>query len=234
MNTLRVHRLGERPYLPVWRAMRLHAAERGPHTPDQLWCVQHPPVYTQGRNGGAEHLLDPGSVPVIAIDRGGQVTWHGPGQLVVYTLLDLRRRGLGVRALVERLEQAVIDALGEWGIVAGRREGAPGVYTGDAKIAALGLRVRHGVSIHGLALNVDPALSAFGRIHPCGYAGLATTSVAAEGGPANPERVRRVLLRALAVQLATGGQETPSACEEVPTLPPELLRCLARPLAPAA
>ncbi|WP_038046592.1 lipoyl(octanoyl) transferase LipB [Thioalkalivibrio sp. ALJ24] len=234
MSRVRICQLGEQPYLPVWRAMRLHASERGPDTPDQLWCVRHPPVFTQGRNGRAEHLLDPGAVPVVGIDRGGQVTWHGPGQLVVYTLLDLPRRGLGVRALVERLEQAVIDTLAHWDIAAARRSGAPGVYVGDAKIAALGLRVRRGISIHGLALNVDPALSAFGRIHPCGYAGLATTSVAAEGGPRDPEVVRRALLRALLARLAVDRDAPPPVGEPAAELPQELIRCLARPLATPA
>ncbi|EHQ51528.1 lipoate-protein ligase B [Ectothiorhodospira sp. PHS-1] len=150
-------------------------------TTDELWQVEHPPVFTLGLNGKSEHILDAGDIPVIPVDRGGQVTYHGPGQVVIYTLLDLRRSGLGVRALVTALESAVIDYLATQGITARARPDAPGVYVDGAKIAALGLRVRRGGSYHGLAFNLDPDLSAFDRINPCGYRGLATTSLAALG-----------------------------------------------------
>lgn len=220
-----VRDLGLQPYVPVWQAMQLHGRERVPGTPDALWCVEHPPVFTQGRNGRAEHLLDPGAVPVIAIDRGGQITYHGPGQLVVYTLLDLRRLGVGVRRLVECLEQAIIDTLAAWRIEAERRANAPGVYVGAAKIAALGLRVRHGRSIHGLALNVSPDLAPFARINPCGYAGLPTTSMQALlGGAVTPGRVREALLANLAAQLFP--RPGPSLRHET-GLPSELVRTLA-------
>ncbi|MBS3799587.1 MAG: lipoyl(octanoyl) transferase LipB [Thioalkalivibrio sp.] len=220
-----VRDLGLQPYVPVWRAMQLHAREQGRGTPDALWCVEHPPVFTQGRNGRAEHLLNPGAVPVIAIDRGGQVTYHGPGQLMIYTLLDLRGLGVGVRRLVECLEQAIIDTLAAWRIGAGRRTNAPGVYVGAAKIAALGLRVRHGRSIHGLALNVAPDLAPFARINPCGYAGLATTSMQSLlAEPVAVDRVRDVLLTNLATQLFP--DRVPPYLYE-PALPAELVRVLA-------
>ncbi|MGM0553148.1 MAG: lipoyl(octanoyl) transferase LipB [Pseudomonadota bacterium] len=202
---VRVHHLGYQAYVPVWQAMQLHARERRADDSDALWFVEHPPVFTQGRNGRAEHLLNPGSIPVVAIDRGGQVTYHGPGQLVLYTLLDLQRLGIGVRRLVWLLEQALIDTLGAWGIAAQRRDGAPGVYADGAKIAALGLRVRRGIVIHGLALNVAPRLAPFSCINPCGYAGLATTSMQVLlGGSVAMERVREVLLGQLAAGLFVG------------------------------
>jgi len=231
VTPVRLRDLGRQPYVPVWQAMQCHAAERLAQAPDELWCVEHPPVYTQGRNGRPEHILDPGRTPVIAIDRGGQVTFHGPGQLVVYTLLDLPRRGIGVRRLVESLEQAIIDSLAGFGIAAERRENAPGVYVAGAKIAALGLRIRHGRSIHGLALNVDPRLDAFRRMNPCGYPGLATTSIRALAGPVAMERVRAVLTRELARQLSADG---PAALRPVAELPPELVRTLALGRVPTA
>ncbi len=218
-----VHHLGQQRFVPVWQAMQLHARERAAGAADALWCVEHAPVFTQGRNGHAEHLLDAGAIPVVAIDRGGQITYHGPGQLVVYTLLDLPRLGVGVRRLVWLLEQALIETLRVWDISAQRREGAPGVYAGEAKIAALGLRVRRGGTIHGLALNVAPRLAPFSRINPCGYAGLPTTSMQAlAGGPVAMERVREVLLGRLAGQLFSG-----ASLRHVPALPDELVRVLA-------
>lgn len=223
--------LGRQPYVPVWLAMQCHARERQAQAADELWCVEHPPVYTQGRNGRPEHVLDPGSIPVVAIDRGGQVTYHGPGQLVVYTLLDLPRLGIGVRRLVESLEQAIIDTLAGFGIVAQRRANAPGVYVAGAKIAALGLRIRHGRSIHGLALNVDPRLDAFSRMNPCGYPGLETTSVRALAGPVTLASVRAALTRELARQLFADG---PAALQPVAELPPELVRTLALGRCPVA
>lgn len=167
-----VEHLGRRQYENVWGAMRKFTDRRGPETPDELWVVEHPPVFTLGQAGRREHLLNPGDIPVLQVDRGGQVTYHGPGQVVVYLLLDLRRRGYGVRELVHRMERAVIDLLAEERVAAETRPGAPGVYVDGAKIAALGLRVRRGCTYHGLALNVDMDLEPFDRINPCGYQGL--------------------------------------------------------------
>jgi len=155
--------------------MQRFTEERGADTPDELWLVEHPPVFTVGLNGKPEHLLAPGDIDVVKVDRGGQVTYHGPGQIVLYLLIDLRRRGLGVRALVSLMEQAVIELLAGYGIQSVARQDAPGVYVDGAKIASLGLRVRRGCSYHGLALNVDLDLAPFQRINPCGYPGLAVT-----------------------------------------------------------
>ena len=155
--------------------MQAFTAARTPDTPDEFWVLEHPPVYTQGQAGKPEHLLHATDIPVIRIDRGGQITYHGPGQLVIYTLVDLRRRGYGIRELVQRMEQAVIDMLAGHGVVGERISGAPGVYVGGAKIAALGLRVKHGCTYHGLALNVDMDLAPFSAINPCGLPGLAVT-----------------------------------------------------------
>jgi lipoyl(octanoyl) transferase len=164
-------------YMPTWRAMQAFTGERGPETPDELWLLQHPPVYTLGLAGKPEHLLEPSEIPVVKIDRGGQITYHGPGQAVIYLLIDLHRRKLMVRQMVRLLEQALIDVLAGWGITAERRDGAPGVYVGEAKIAALGLKISRGCSYHGLALNVDMDLSPFERINPCGYEGLVCTQL---------------------------------------------------------
>ncbi|MEE4331526.1 MAG: lipoyl(octanoyl) transferase LipB [Wenzhouxiangella sp.] len=170
--------LGRQPYRPVWQAMREFTDRRDKETPDELWLVEHEPVYTQGLAGKAEHLLAPGDIPVVATDRGGQVTYHGPGQVVAYPLIDIQRRELGVRCLVDRMEQAVIDLLAADGLQAERRTGAPGVYIGEAKIASIGLKVRHGRTYHGLALNVSMDLAPFGGINPCGFSGLAMTRYA--------------------------------------------------------
>jgi lipoyl(octanoyl) transferase len=170
-----VRALGRAEYEPVWRAMQDFTKARGPDTPDELWFVEHPPVYTLGLAAKPEHILDAGATPVVRIDRGGQVTWHGPGQLLAYPLMDLRRAGYGVRELVRRLEQSVIDLCAGYGIAAHRREGMPGVYVAGAKIAAVGLRVSRGCTYHGIALNVDAELAAFGGINPCGYPGLEAT-----------------------------------------------------------
>lgn len=172
-QALAIRRLGRVEYEPTWRAMQAFTAARTVETPDEFWVLEHPPVYTQGQAGKPEHLLRETDIPVIRIDRGGQITYHGPGQLVIYTLVDLRRRGYGVRELVQRMEQAVIDMLGAKGILGERISGAPGVYVDGAKIAALGLRVKHGCTYHGLALNVDMDLAPFSAINPCGLAGLA-------------------------------------------------------------
>ena len=175
MGELELHRLGYRAYEPVWQAMRTLTDTRDERTPDQLWLVEHHPVFTQGQAGKPEHLLMPGDIPVVQTDRGGQVTYHGPGQVVLYPLLDVRRARLGVRDLVSALENAVIAVLAELDVVARARPDAPGVYVGQAKIASLGLRIRRGASFHGVALNVDGDLSPFDRINPCGYAGMAMT-----------------------------------------------------------
>jgi len=174
---LLVRRLGLRDYEPTWRSMQSFTERRAPDTADELWLIEHPPVYTLGQAGRPEHLLDPGDIPIIATDRGGQVTYHGPGQLVAYILLDLHRTGLGVKHLVHLLEQSVVALLAGYGIDSSTRPGAPGVYVDDAKIAALGLRVRRGCSFHGLALNVDVDLEPFSRINPCGYPGLKVTRI---------------------------------------------------------
>ncbi len=174
---VRVRRLGATDYIETWDAMKAFTAGRDAATADELWVTEHPSVFTQGLNGRAEHLLAPGDIPVVQIDRGGQVTYHGPGQLVLYCLLDLPRLGLGVKGLVGSIERAIVEWLAGYGIAARTRSGAPGVYVGGAKIAALGLRVRKGCCYHGLSLNVDMDLEPFGRINPCGYAGLAVTQL---------------------------------------------------------
>ncbi len=173
-----VRRLGLVPYEPTWRAMQRFTDERTPDTPDEIWLLEHPPVFTLGMNADPAHVLVAGDTEVVRIDRGGQVTYHGPGQLVVYPLLDLRRAGLGVRDLVSALERAVIDYAAELGIAAECRREAPGVYVGGCKLASVGIRVRRGSSYHGIALNVRNDLEPFGRINPCGYAGLEMTRLA--------------------------------------------------------
>ena len=199
---LRVRDLGRVAYAPVWEAMQAFTDARDADTPDELWLVEHDPVFTLGQAGKAEHVLVPGDIPVLKVDRGGQVTYHGPGQLVAYPLLDLRRLGLGVREYVCRIEQAIIDTLAGWGIHAQRRAGAPGVYVDSgAKIAALGIRVRHGRSFHGLAFNIAMDLEPFRRINPCGYAGLDVTSVVDCGGPASLHAAQAPLVAALAAHL---------------------------------
>jgi lipoyl(octanoyl) transferase len=194
-----IRSLGVAEYVPVWRAMQSFTAARGAGTPDELWLVEHPPVYTLGLNGKAQHLprTDNG-IPVISVDRGGQITYHGPGQIVVYTLLDLRRRGLGVRALVRKLENAVIELLADYGLEANGSVDAPGVYVAGAKVAALGLRVRNGCCFHGLSLNVDMDLSPFRSIDPCGYPGLQVTQLHDLGIDERTETVADKLLAKLA------------------------------------
>ncbi len=201
-----VRRLGRQPYEPVWRAMQAFTDTRGPETSDELWVLEHDPVFTLGQAGKWEHVLLPGEIPVVPVDRGGQVTYHGPGQIVAYPLFDLRRLKIGVRELVNRIEQAIIDTLGEWNIVAVRRDGAPGVYVGDAKVAALGLRVRRGCSFHGLAFNVNMDLEPFHRINPCGYQGLAVTQMLDLGGPGSLTQVEDVLIGELARQFGLAVQ----------------------------
>jgi lipoyl(octanoyl) transferase len=170
--------LGLVPYEPTWRAMQRFTDDRDPSTPDEIWTVEHPPVFTLGLNASREHLLSPGDIPVVQIDRGGQVTYHGPGQLVIYPLIDLRRQALGVRQLVVALENAIIAYVGELGVAASGSRDAPGVYVDGAKLASIGLRIRRGASYHGLALNVSLDLQPFERINVCGHRGLAVTRLA--------------------------------------------------------
>jgi lipoyl(octanoyl) transferase len=178
-----IRRLGLVEYEPTWRAMQRFTEERSERTPDEIWFLEHPPVFTLGMNAKREHVLAPGDIPVVQIDRGGQVTYHGPGQLVVYPLIDLRRAKLGVRDLVTALERAVIDYTATFGVVAECRRNAPGVYVEGRKLASVGIRVRRGASFHGLAMNVNLDLEPFTRINPCGYQGLEMTQLAALGGP---------------------------------------------------
>jgi lipoyl(octanoyl) transferase len=197
-------RLGLVDYAPTLERMQAYTAQRGPDSDDEIWLLEHPPVFTQGISGRAEHVLAPGDIPVLQVDRGGQVTYHGPGQWVAYLLVDLRRRGLGVRALVDRIEAAMVATLASFHIDAAANPEAPGVYVDGAKIASLGLRVSRGCSYHGLALNVRPELEHFQRIDPCGYRGLEVTSMAALLGERAPDMaaVADVLLEALQRQLA--------------------------------
>ncbi|MGY4876377.1 lipoyl(octanoyl) transferase LipB [Vreelandella aquamarina] len=201
-----LYQLGRRPYLPVWEDMRTLTDTRGDQTPDQFWLVEHEPVFTQGRAGKPEHLLMPGDIPVVHTDRGGQVTYHGPGQVVLYPLLDVRRAGLGVRDLVTALENSVIDVLERYEVSARARPDAPGVYVmtavGEQKIASLGLRIRRGGSFHGVALNVDGDLSPFERINPCGYEGMQMTRLAdLTDQPVNVDSIGEQLAQALATRL---------------------------------
>ena len=196
-----VRRLGRVEYEPAWRAMQAFTDARDADTADELWFLEHEPVFTQGLNGKAEHVLAPGDIPVVAIDRGGQVTFHGPGQLVMYALLDLGRLRIGVRDLVVALENGVIALAARHGIAAAGRRAAPGVYVGERKLASIGLRVRRGCSYHGLALNVDMDLEPFTRINPCGMAGLAMTQLVAEGAQAGVEDTALALAPLACAQL---------------------------------
>lgn len=186
--------LGRAEYLPTWQAMQRYTDTRGPDADDELWCLEHPPVYTLGLNADPSHVLAAGDVPVVRIDRGGQVTYHGPGQLVVYPLVNLRRRGLGVRGLVTALEDALVALAAEGGIRAEGRADARGVYVEGRKLASIGLRIRRGASYHGLALNVAMDLTPFGRINPCGYAGLEVVDLARLGLRLTPEAAARRLV----------------------------------------
>jgi lipoyl(octanoyl) transferase len=199
---LQVRALGLRDYLETWQAMQRFTEDRNAATADELWWLEHPPVYTLGRAGLPSHLLDPGDTPVIHCDRGGQVTWHGPGQLVIYLLLDLGRRNLGVKALVRRMEEAVIALLADAGLTAEVQDGAPGVYVAGRKIASLGLRVRRHCTYHGLSLNVNNDLAPFARINPCGYPGLEVTSLAQLGIPWDPQQAAPALIEQLQGRLS--------------------------------
>jgi lipoyl(octanoyl) transferase len=199
-QVLRVRRLGLAEYEPVWHDMQDFTDRRGDQTGDELWLVQHPPVFTQGQAGKAEHVLAPGDIPVIQVDRGGQVTYHGPGQIVAYPLVDIRRKGLGVREFVHRIEEAIIRVLARYQVRGERVEGAPGIYVAGDKVASLGLRVRRGRSFHGLAFNIDMDLEPFQRINPCGYAGLQVTQLA-DLADVRLEEVEQQLMQSLAGQL---------------------------------
>jgi lipoyl(octanoyl) transferase len=192
-----VRRLGRVAFEPTWQTMRFFNQARGPDTPDEIWLLEHEPVFTLGLAGRHEHVLDAGDIPVVHCDRGGQVTYHGPGQLVAYVLFDLRRMHMGVKDLVRRLEQASIDLLAQYRIHGERREGMPGVYVDGAKIGAVGLRIANGCSYHGLSLNVDLDLAAFARIDPCGYPGLASTRLADHGVRDSIDAVQQKLLDTL-------------------------------------
>ncbi|HEV8694133.1 MAG TPA: lipoyl(octanoyl) transferase LipB [Lysobacter sp.] len=201
--------LGRQPYEPVWRAMQAFTDARDETTTDELWLVEHDPVFTLGQAGKDEHVLMPGDIPVIHVDRGGQVTYHGPGQIVLYPLLDLRRLKVGVREYVDKIEQAVIDTLAEWNIEGARRDGAPGIYVNGAKVMALGIRVRRGCTFHGLAFNIAMDLEPFNRINPCGYAGLQVTSMLDLGGPSGLDAVKPVLIEQIARQFGLAVSAAP-------------------------
>ncbi|MFN4291195.1 MAG: lipoyl(octanoyl) transferase LipB [Permianibacter sp.] len=205
-DTVLLRQLGRQTYEPIWQAMKTFTDARDEHSYDEIWLVEHEPVFTQGQAGKAEHVLAPGDIPVVQVDRGGQVTYHGPGQQVVYFLLDLRRKKLGVRELVTALENAVVDTCAHYGVPAAPRADAPGVYlTGGpntaAKICSIGLRVRHGCTFHGIAFNIHMDLEPFFRINPCGYQGLQMTTLANEGGPEQLATVEPVLIKALLERL---------------------------------
>ena len=205
LDGLRVREHGIADYESVWHAMQEFTHRRPSNCPDELWVVEHHPVFTLGQAGDRAHVLDPGLIPIVFSDRGGQVTYHGPGQIVVYALVDLRRRGLGVRRLVDLLEQSVIDLLFLEGVVGERRSRAPGVYVQQKKIAALGLRVKRGCSYHGLALNVDMDLAPFSRINPCGYAGLQVTQLVELGVSLGLQETAAKLVRLVATSLYQAG-----------------------------
>jgi lipoyl(octanoyl) transferase len=193
-SSITVRRLGLQDYEPLWRAMQRFTDTRTPETADEVWFTEHPPVFTLGLNASRDHLLATGDIPVVQIDRGGQVTYHGPGMLMIYPLIDLKRLGLGVRDLVTALEQSVVGLAAEYGIDARARPEAPGVYVADTKFASVGLRIRRGASYHGMALNVKVDLEPFLRINPCGYAGLEMTDLATLGGDSDLDAVSEKLL----------------------------------------
>lgn len=197
-----VRHLGRVPYLSTWQAMQRFTDGRTSETPDEIWLLEHDAVFTLGMNADPAHVLAAGDIPVVKVDRGGQVTYHGPGQLVVYPLIDLRRAALGVRDIVTALEQSVILCVARYGIAATTRPKAPGVYVNESKIASVGIRVRRGASYHGLALNVSMDLEPFQRINPCGYEGLAMTQLSALGGPTDLSRVAADLLTDLTSTLS--------------------------------
>ncbi|RTE67040.1 lipoyl(octanoyl) transferase LipB [Amphritea opalescens] len=196
-----VRDLGLVEYLPTWQSMQRFTAERTPDTVDEIWLLEHQPVFTQGHAGKTEHLLNPGDIPVVQVDRGGQVTYHGPGQLVVYLLLNIRRKKFGVKELVARMEASIVELLQGYGVAAYAKADAPGVYVDEAKICSLGLRVRKGCSFHGLAFNLDMDLEPFNRINPCGYAGMAVTRLINLVDNVDRESVKDSLIEILVTRL---------------------------------
>ncbi|MCL1068076.1 lipoyl(octanoyl) transferase LipB [Shewanella olleyana] len=196
-QALHIRHLGRQDYESVWHAMQAYTDNRDSDSNDELWIVEHSPVFTQGQAGKSEHILNPGDIPVIQVDRGGQVTYHGPGQLVVYPLIDIKRGKLGVRQLVNNIEQSIVDMLAMYDVNAYAKADAPGVYVDERKVASLGLRIRKGCSFHGLALNVDMDLAPFQRINPCGYAGLEMVQCKALGGPQTVEEAGDKLIQTL-------------------------------------
>ena len=215
-HSLIVRELGLQSYEPVWRAMQHFTDTRNDATTDEIWFTQHRPVFTLGLNSAPEHLLAPGNIPVVQVDRGGQVTYHGPGQLMVYSLIDIRRAGLGVRDLVTALEQSVVDLASTYDIEAASRADAPGVYVAGVKLASVGLRIRRGASFHGMALNVDIDTEPFSRINPCGFANLEITDLARLGAESNLDRVRDALLPLLLEHLRMPESDIIIAAGELP------------------
>lgn len=185
-DTLHIRWLAQQDYLSTWQAMKDFTDQRTEETLDEIWLLEHEPVFTQGQNGKPEHVLNPGNIPIVQTDRGGQVTYHGPGQLMIYTLIDLKRKHLNVRELVNRLEQSIVDLLNEYGIKAAANPDAPGVYVDGKKIASIGLRIRRGYSYHGVAFNIFMDLEPFQRINPCGFSSMQMTQFADLGGPQTP------------------------------------------------
>lgn len=202
-----VRSLGRQEYEPRWHKMQQFTDERDADTPDEIWFTEHPPVFTLGMNASRDHLIAPGDIPVVQVDRGGQVTYHGPGQLMVYPLIDLKRARLGVRDLVTALEQCVVDLVAEFGITAASRKDAPGVYVAGTKIASVGLRVRRGASYHGMALNIDVDLEPYSRINPCGFSDLKVTDLKAIGITAERDAIRDRVLNHLLAHLGMSDSE---------------------------
>ncbi len=218
MNDITIRKLGLREYEPVWRAMQAFTDSRNAETPDEIWFTEHSPVFTLGVNASREHLLAPGDIPVVQIDRGGQVTYHGPGQLMIYPLIDLRRSGMGVRPLVTALEQSVVDLAAGFGIAAASRADAPGVYVDGVKLASIGLRIRRGASFHGMALNVDVDLEPFARINPCGFTNLEVTTLARLGAERDLDTVQRQLLPHFLKHMGFADVTTSIAVGDLPRL----------------
>lgn len=213
-NKVIVRQLGRQAYLPIWHAMQRFTDERDESVADEIWLVEHEPVFTQGQAGKAEHLLATGDIPVVQVDRGGQVTYHGPGQQMLYVLVNIKRRKLGVRHLVTALESCVVDALKPYGIEAYPKADAPGVYVDGKKVCSVGLRIRKGCSFHGLALNVNMDLSPFQRINPCGYAGLEMINCAQIGGPDSLAVAGPTLIEQLCTLLSINNKEFKEGFDE--------------------
>jgi lipoyl(octanoyl) transferase len=215
-RTIAIRNLGLQDYEPLWHAMQRYTDDRDTATRDEIWFTEHPPVFTLGLNASREHLLDAGDIPVVQIDRGGQVTYHGPGMLMIYPLIDLKRAGIGVRDLVTALEQSAVDLAAGYGIEAAARPDAPGVYVAGTKFASVGLRIRRGASYHGMALNVAVDLGPFQRINPCGYAGLQMTDLATLGGDSDLETVYRKFLPQFLEHLGMSDDNIVEAPAELP------------------